>query len=535
MRMVPATPYGSTRSRAEREVFDRLRTIKLAGDPEDDSVAFHSLNLPTHAEKRFGEIDFLICGRRGLYVLEVKGGGVECRDGRWTYHDRHGNEHTRHESPFRQAETALHGLMERLQKQFGKIRVDRFRIGYGVVFPDCEWRHQSAEWDTAVLADATRFRSFERWLDGLCKHWASKAHGEAGRSLAPPDFVREVQQFLRPDFEAVVPLGTQLGVAEERRSALTEDQYHVVDVAEANPRTLCSGGAGTGKTFLAAELARRWTAGGSKVLLACASPWLKAWLEGRLSMRGLTVATCEHVDAAATRAGIPQFDMLIVDEAQDLMQSRSLELLDEHLAGGLAGGRWCMFGDFQNQSGLVATPEPAALSQLAALPHANVPLRTNCRNTAPILGTIKLRLKADMGNRGSGPGPEVRELHTASRAAGAKELAVVLDHLLSQGLAYRQITILSPAGLNESSAALLPDRLLRRVRSLDPYGIRTFPPTDHISFAPIADFKGLENDAVVLIDLPFPIPEDMNSVAYVGMSRACTILYVLYLDAVPEQ
>ena len=69
MRMIPDTPHG-THSQAEKRVVDRLRAAFL---DERDSVftAYHSLNLTRHAYKRFGEIDFLICCPRGLYVLEV--------------------------------------------------------------------------------------------------------------------------------------------------------------------------------------------------------------------------------------------------------------------------------------------------------------------------------------------------------------------------------------------------------------------------------------------------------------------------------
>ena len=74
-------------------------------------------------------------------------------------------------------------------------------------------------------------------------------------------------QHLRPDFEAVVPLHVPAHDVETRIAHLTRDQMRLIDVVEANPRVICSGGAGTGKTMLALELAKRQGAAGKKLSL----------------------------------------------------------------------------------------------------------------------------------------------------------------------------------------------------------------------------------------------------------------------------
>ncbi|MCP5189186.1 MAG: PhoH family protein [Pseudomonadales bacterium] len=116
--------------------------------------------------------------------------------------------------------------------------------------------------------------------------------------------LKALQQFLRPDFEAVVPLHVSVHDVEARIVRLTEDQLRWVDAIEVNPRVICSGGAGTGKTMLALELARRWCAAGMKTVLACHSPWLKRYLE-RYSLPGLTISLADSIHVTARRVRIP--------------------------------------------------------------------------------------------------------------------------------------------------------------------------------------------------------------------------------------
>ena len=150
----------------------------------------------------------------------------------------------------------------------------------------------------------------------------------------------------------------------------------MADVAEANPRVLCAGGAGTGKTFLAERLARRWAEAGLQVALVCRSPWLKHHLASRLSMPGLTVSSIDGVRLDCRRAGLERFDALIVDEGQDLFEMGCIETLDGVLAGGLEAGRWCWFHDLNNQS-LTPRFDRRAKDHLESLdPVANGTVRT---------------------------------------------------------------------------------------------------------------------------------------------------------------
>ena len=526
MRMVPASPH-DTGSQAEKRIFERLRTAL-----DERYVAYHSLRPTRHPHKRFPEIDFVICGAEGLYVIEVKGGRITCHAGVWQYRDRYGRTTPSHEGPFRQAQTSLHGLMEDLRANLPADVLDRFTIGYGVVFPDCDWRSDGAEWDPEMLADKRRSRDMEGWLRSLFEYWRRRD----GREGQPDDgALRRLQEHLRPEVgapasEENVPLLHQVKDARRRIERLTEDQVRMADVAEANPRVLCAGGAGTGKTFLAERLARRWCEAGAQVALVCRSPWLRHFLASRLSMPGLAVSLIDGVRLDCRRAGLERFDALIVDEGQDLFEMGSIETLDEVLAGGLAQGRWCWFHDLNNQS-LTRRFDRRAKDYLESLGPVHVPLRINCRNTRVILEWIQEALGADLGVRGAGAGPDVR-LHTAvnRREAGERVAREIVELVDVGGLSPGSVTILSPFDLDESSVAVMPAEVAGRVRRLDEYSMRALP-GDTVGFARIEEFKGLENEAIVVADLPVPDETNRDSTAhYVAMSRARSVLSLVYRD-----
>ena len=543
MRMVPGAPH-DTGSQAEKRVFERLRSTF-----DDRYEAYHSLKPTQHPSKRFPEIDFVICGAHGLYVIEVKGGNVSCHGGVWRYEDRYGQAVESQEGPFRQAETALHGLMQDLHAHVPAAELDLLTIGYGVVFPDCEWRSEGAEWDSAMLADARRSRDLEGWLGGLFEYWRAR-QGRAGR---PDDAaISGLQSYLRPDVDASAcevdaTLSHQVEEIRQRKEKYTDDQMRMADVAEANPRVLCAGGAGTGKTFLAERLARRWAETGLNVALVCRSPWLRHFLAPRLSIPAVSVSLIDGVRLDCRRAGLTRFDALIVDEGQDLLEMRFIETLDGILAGGLKSGRWCWFHDLNNQL-LSQSFDLRAKDYLDALGPVHMPLRINCRNTRVILEWIQNTLDADMGVRGTGAGPNVRQQTAANQRESAERAAREIVELVDVGgLTPGSVTILSPFDFAESSIAAMPSDAACRIQRLDEYSMRHVP-GDKVGFARIAEYQGLENEAIILVDLPdyavtaFRVcrspwlrhflagPDGKTVDHYMAMSRARSMLSLIYRE-----
>ena len=207
---------------------------------------------------------------------------------------------------------------------------------------------------------------------------------------------------------------------------------------------------------------------------------------------------------------------------------RCIETLGDVLVGGLETGRWCWFYDLNNQS-LTARFDPRAKEYLESLEPVRMPLRINCRNPRVILEWIQNTLDADLGVRGAGAGPDVRRQIAPDRRESAERTACEIRELVDVGgLAPGSVTILSPRDFAESSVALMPSDVACRVRKLDEYSMREMP-GDKVGFAKIENFKGLENEAIVVVDLPAPAATDRKLAEhYVAMSRARSVLSLIY-------
>src|SRR5699024_298033 len=108
-----------------------------------------------------------------------------------------------------------------------------------------------------------------------------------------------------------------------------------------------------GKTFLAAELCRRFIAQGKTVLLACHSSWLRHYLTTLIPSEKLIITTISGLSVTMRREDIDCVDVLVVDEGQDVLNIKDLEHLNGVLKDGFNNGQWYFFHDINNQSNIL--------------------------------------------------------------------------------------------------------------------------------------------------------------------------------------
>lgn len=518
MRMIPSQISPDTASAAERQIFSWLAQI----EDEGWSYALHSLNLSEHPYKRMGEVDFLVVGRRGIYVLEVKGGRVSHKDGIWTHTDRWGASRRKRESPFQQAQSAMFALSERLSKALPG-RLSRAAFGYAVVLPDVDFTTESVEWDPPQVIDHSQLLrpgGLRRSLGAMAAYWQSKPGGR-NTPIEDQD-LDKILETMRPDFDAVLSLKSVIRGVEADVVRLTANQYRALDQLGRSERVVFEGGAGTGKTLLAVEACRRAARQGHSVLFTCVSPHMANFASRQ---EGMGSVRCLPFDRLALMPD-ERFDVLIVDEAQDLISFDALGLLDVRVANGLQDGRWSMFMDSNNQRGLVGSYEPDAMHFVELIRPAFFRLDDNCRNTRQIAEQTSAATGADVGVSLAGTGPEVAYI----RGAEIEELVIQVDRylvgLLDDGVEPSDIVLLSSEPFEESIFSRLPPSKSVKISLLDVLS-SVVPAHGRMGFSTIADFKGLESRFVVLDEAPSLDRTTDLANLYVGMTRARVGLCVI--------
>lgn len=515
MQMVPPQLDAQHAKAAERLAFEMLAGLEIPGW----TYCFHSLNLPGHQYKRACEIDFLLLGERGLLVLEVKGGGVSCTDGVWQTQTGRGGVHRLSESPFQQAQSARFELERRLQREVGVEVAHRTVFGHGVVFPEVEFRLEALEWAPEMVVDHSDMNSvgFRNALDRLGRYWEQK---DERRGALTEVEVEKYRTTIRPVFDLVPGIRFVGRKIERQLHSLTQQQYRVLDECEGNARLIIDGGAGTGKTMLAAELARRAKADGVRVLVTCRSMVLTAFLH----RQGVDPEDAIHFEGLSDIRPA-SVDMLIVDEAQDVINEQDLRTLDRIVGGGLADGRWVMLLDSNNQRGLVGSYEEASMRLLTGdIRAARRRLIDNCRNTTEIVKETQARTAADLGIAPAGHGDPVAFI-SGTRGEATEAIAEVLARLDSE-VSLNDVVLLSPFELRRSIFHSLPDKWRRRVDRLDlmrPGKLES----GRIGFAQIAPFKGLESRYIFLEAPSAADPDLTRRLLYVGMTRARAGLWVI--------
>jgi hypothetical protein len=414
-------------------------------------------------------------------------------------------------------------LQRRLEAMIGTRLVDGTAFGYGIVFPDQEFDLASVEFDSELVIDRFQLGRQDgvlRSLNRLAAYWRKKPGGR-NRTLTPED-ISTYLSVLRPDYDVVPTLQRLADGADQEIAHLTDLQYAALDLHQFNHRVLFEGGAGTGKTMLAVELCRRRNRLGEKVLFTCHSPVIAAYVSAQPGMDGVAVIPVNALEGGATK-----YDVIVVDEAQDIMNVDQLLKLDSVVDGGLQDGRWYFFLDRNNQLGLVGSYEQDGMDYALSARPAIFPLADNCRNTATIVSEVQRMTGADVGTSTAGRGPKVEFITADGLKTAAKEVGKVLDRLTDEGVPANEVMLLSPRALPDSTFEKLPGKWRQRIDALDWRSWLDRPPS-RLGFATIADFKGLESRFVILADIgiegdaPSAVPE-----LYVGMTRARVGLFVV--------
>lgn len=512
-------------SNAERKVFNLLKSIDFG----EGWVVFHSLNVSEHAYKQWSELDFVIIGPTGIIILEIKGGRVACENGIWLFTDRYDVVHKKTEGPFKQAETGMYALQKKIDNDYGKDWYGRLKMGWGVVFPDISFTVPSPEMPQEVVCDENFTKdadAFKKYLKRLLLYWGDKGTPFKPLSVDNP-FLEYLTNYLRPNFDVAPSLHNRIDEIHHEIVQHTQDQYKLLDALEYQDRIICSGGAGTGKSFLAVETARRELDMGHRVLLVAMHEIFISYLKVQLEGENLKVYTFADLKNSIQSIEQLPFDVLIVDEGQDLMSLDNFDVFDRALNNGMDDGRWRWFMDENAQAGVIGQCDAEAIDILKMTGAVYITLKYNCRNTPQIIHETEAVTGAYIGiTEIKGNGPKVEYCEVVDKDDEVELLIEHLQSLSEDGVELSEMVILSAVEEEQSVVSRLPVKWKKRLRCINKVNAMNLN-NGILLFSHICDFKGLERRFVILVDTDeFTDSEETISLLYVAMTRAHAGLWV---------
>lgn len=553
-RMIPSVfpAKEDSPSPGEREVFVRLRD-----DPATaDWTVLHSFDLPRHVSQVRGEADFIILvPGLGVLCLEVKAHLKVRRDdqGRWFM----GDDEPTLRSPFKQSRDNMHSFIELLKRR-RREDARQVVVWSAVIFTHTDFKVPATEWHEWEVLDQDSLGEapISELIAGVLEKARLELPGKASEGVPSVEQCRNIAAAVRPAFEVARSPAGRRKAHEQELLTYTEAQYAALDnlQPDRNPRVVFVGPAGTGKTLLALEAARRVAIEGGKPLLLCFNRLLGKWLREQSSAQEVPFETLtahalmlrlaglspepgadasfwnDELPHAAMNALVdsgtpPQFDALVVDEAQDLLRSAYLEVFDLILKGGLSNGRWAMFGDFERQA--IYDSADLELDDLLSRwgPVPCFSLRDNCRNTPAVAETATILGGLDPGYRSvlrpdDGRTPVTRYYDDEQEQADM--LAEILEQLYDEGFAGEDIIILSTIKKGAAAKRLTSAPWKDRIKPFEKSPTRGF-----VRSSTVHAFKGLEAPVVILTDITEASGSDAQSLFYTGLTRPTDRLYVL--------
>ena len=261
-RMIPLRPRKGANN-SEMRIFDAF----AGATKGDDWIVLHSLEIRRHGTQFQGEADFIVLvPGRGIVVIEAKNPEyVEYKDGEWRL-DRVPNPG---KSPFDQLDGSIRSLRGYLKQR--DLLVGDEPIARLVWFTSLG-RHQ---FENVTPGDMQFFEWELAWRDDLQnpvaaiehllnEHDAWYTHVEAvehNPATMTPEHTEAIAAALIGDFEGGRSLSDRKLERLDEERGLLKQQRVVLEMLERNDHIYFDGPAGTGKSYLLAQLAKQWRSG----------------------------------------------------------------------------------------------------------------------------------------------------------------------------------------------------------------------------------------------------------------------------------
>lgn len=523
--------------------YSEIRVYENLSELGNGFFIFHSVQWIKRGSKwksTWKENDFLILNKKlGALVLEVKGGEIECHGG--VFHQI--NTETKEISVLNPAKKndplsqAIDGIYHyrKLVDTISPDLSERFPIEAAVWFSTSEIEKKIGNFPLkyreiagAVLGD----EAFKKGKQAI--YDVFDFYNNQDKTDVTDEEFRKILDLIATDFELITAPAARKGELDHAFLKLTNEQTGLLDYIAEQKNATIQGVAGTGKTLIAKEAARRFGLDGHKVLFLCFNRFLYVDLLHRYPYENVTYYNINTLiahyrpgaDTSTSELRVCElqkidwddleFDDVIIDEAQDFDNREILYFKD---LAELRDGHFFVFYD-KNQ--LVTTKEVPAWIRDS---ECKLILTKNCRNTREIALTSYNVIDIELNQKVMMVSGEQTSISFV-KGESVPILARLLKNLTGDeyGYEYSDIVILSLKKESES--------IMNNVNKIAGIPILREKSNSAILFTTSRKFKGLESRVIIIVDIDESCftDEEKKRNFYVACSRATQKL-VLFVNA----
>jgi hypothetical protein len=523
------------------------------------SVKFSMPDVPTR------EIDFLVISPRGILAIELKNEQWKVKDDRWYFYENKeswvlSTEKKSYQSPFHQVELATRQFKTFIKNRSGlELPIPEQSVGHAVFLlqnkltdiPDQFHNHSILEGD---LSDCDLYE--------IC----SKLYNQLSVQPLQKSSEQLMNQLLRTNFNFITSLKKQKKKQEAELFSLTHEQFDVLSSMDMNKlQMLLQGIGGSGKTLIALELAKRAQAQGFKTLFVCHSSNLNAYLqesceefqdidvfrmvelcreiilekepdygsykrkdipekeritEDEYLKKILPAKTLEYID---TSSCAKKYDLLIMDEGQDLLTVDEMLVFDSILKAGFRDSSWLVcFDPRQALSGEIKS----GIDYLNSFEPKTQFLKLNIRTPQKTFElACRLGRVEESGRLTDLKDPQL--VRYKNPQDGQESLIRTINYITNDLKGkHEDILILSPLKKVHTEVLGRKRKLTDEIAVQLVEGGHTKNGT--VGFSEIRRFKGLERPYVILTGVEDFGDESLFNQFFVALTRATSLGFLLY-------
>lgn len=531
------------RSRGERLLYNELKK-----QLSDEYVIFHSVNVLGRARTNKGypvdkEIDFIVFHpQKGIICIEVKHGEIRFRDNgifqkQYLEYDDSSRNKENYVSidPLKQIAPAKYSLIKHLKDNLGS------RIEYSCTSVAFFTSVRSVDMHGKLPLFYRGRILFKEDLETLSESLDNHFDYHNGRIPKDKDLVKETKNSvineIAPSCDAIPILSERIKENEFSFRKMTQEQIKVLDFLEKQKNAVIEGMAGSGKTVIALEKAKRLSES-RKVLVLCFNRMIKDYMKISLQKYSSNIDVMNIYDLGLAYRYLKSgefhwtrqmellndilqgklewdYDDLIIDEAQDYTKG-ILEML--YNIQKKSNGHFYAFYDIHQKTHNNMSEE--WLDKF----HNRYVLHSNCRNTMEIAEACCKIVGENIRKpsiKVSGQRPKWHINRTEDELK--KTLETQLDYYIEQGISLSDIVLLTIKSSNDPSGILCNEKNLKAASfNIGKYKVSGYKKEGHLLFTTARKFKGNESDIVIVVDINEESLWNDNGkkLFYIAVSRA---------------